>query len=144
MPLAQVLARIGPNSPMRVATPAGILDAQLLRVASDSVYILVRESYLAMPVGVAAVDIRGMPLAAVDTLWIRGGGAREGAMIGAVAGAVGLPLLFLGGMVAGVFPCDGCGLAIGPLLVLIVPPSAVLGALAGVGVANERWRRIYP
>jgi hypothetical protein len=148
MSLTQALAQIGPNSPVRVATPADILSGRLLRVASDSLYILPTED---PRMRWATIETRAVPwaadtlatsLASVDTLWIRGGVTGQGASIGALAGGLGLPVLVFGGMISGLIPCDGCGLTLHvPVLTAVV--GAGLGALFGGAVANERWRRIY-
>lgn len=134
VPVAQVLSRIGPNLPLRVTTPEGVLDGRLLRVASDTLYV-----------SPFADVFQTISLAAIDTLWIREGVGRQGATTGAMAGGGGVALLWAwasggGGPLA---RCDGCGLVPG-FITLTIAAGAGVGALVGAAVAKARWRRVYP
>ncbi len=98
----------------------------------------------------AAASVRRMPLAEIDSVWVRGRATRKGMVVGAVVGGVGLAAVAAG--LASIFEGVGFGdtdydtgmvvrVGVGGLLVGAAG-GAVIGA--GIGALIPRWRRGYP
>lgn len=136
--LGAAVAALRVGAPIRVATSGARADGQFLGATFDS---------LVMSGGTAG---HHLPLAAVDTLWLRDRATRRGAVIGAVTGGLGLALFVA--VVAGSIcqtPAEcraggraGVPLVIGGGFVLGAGGGALLGA--AVGSVTHRWRRLYP
>lgn len=125
------LARLGPGKRVRLhSRDLGRLEGRV--VASSP-------ATLTLNAGDQPTEV---PVATVDSLWVRGTAAKAGAIVGAIPGAVAGVLM---GVIANDLGCkddggDPCPEAIPLLAALGAAGGGLLGAL--VGAAIPRWRRL--
>jgi hypothetical protein len=94
------------------------------------------------PVLQLAMKDTTIPLAMIDSIWVRKTGAKTGAIVGAVA--LGVPsALFWGALCTGLSEGEGCGQwgAVAGLTMAGAGVGALLGA--AIGSASSRWQLRY-
>jgi len=129
----------------RDSAVAQLRTGQQVRISADGMHRLVGKA------GVASNDtldfaqddaVRRIPIAAIDTLWVRGHATTTGLLVGGAAGAV------LGGL-AGAYGAGLCDYDCSETGTSVLAGS-LLGAAAGAGVGAlvgaviPKWKRRYP
>ena len=117
----------------------------LVRLRSEGARLTGR--LIAVGGGVATVETetgrRGVSLSGVDTVWVRGRAAGTGAVVGGIAGAVGLGI-FTALVVDAMCETDDCETAGAGLVGGLIGGAggALLGA--GIGALIPKWKRRWP
>lgn len=130
-PVWRAATRVPPGTIVRLHDRAlGRLEGPLIAASASGIRL-------------AGAGDAPVPLAGVDSLWVRGNAAKTGAIIGAVPGAVGGVFL---GMVANELGCQESGDACPEAVPLLGLAGAAAGALVGtlVGSLIRKWHRRVP
>jgi hypothetical protein len=129
-PIDSALGRVRAGDVIRVRTLDGRLAASRL-IALDGAPLHFRLRGQPVPV----------PVASVDSLWVRGHATKLGARVGAALGAIGFGL-YLG------WACSDpeVGVSPGTCVVLAMPIGGLAGGILGllVGSAFPRWDLRFP
>lgn len=149
--LAALACCLAAGTGAEAQSPAQVLEAQLarkpvVRLGSDGARATGR--LLALAGGTATLQSAdatvSVPLAGVDSIWVRGRATKTGAIVGASVGAIGTAV-FVGWLAAGLceVDCEGAG-ARGALVGFGL--GAVGGGLVGaaIGAAIPKWRLRFP
>lgn len=127
---ARAVARLRPGHRVRIhARGQGQVEGAFLRPTEAAVVLS------------AEPGERFVPIAGIDSLWVRGTAARKGAVLGGVAGAfVGAILMYTANQTAFEDLADRDAALFGAGLGL--PSGALVGTLIGAG--SRPWKRWYP
>ncbi|HEX9165563.1 MAG TPA: hypothetical protein VF862_06610 [Gemmatimonadales bacterium] len=149
---ALLLAVRGASSalPLRAQTVDSVLARQvertsLVRLRSEGAVVTGR--LIAIGSGVATLETetgrRAVSLSGVDTAWVRGRAAGTGAMIGGIAGAVGVGI-FTAVVVHALCETDDCETVGAGFVGGLIGGAggALLGA--GIGALIPKWKRRWP
>ncbi len=146
-----LVSGLGLVAPLRGQSASEVLESRLrrtptVRLGADGARVTGR--LIALGGGGASLETalgpRVVPLASIDSIWIRGRATKTGLLIGAGAGAV-VAAVFLGTVVPAVCETD-CEHAGRDAALAGFAIGAVGGGLLGaaVGTAFPKWRRRYP
>lgn len=127
---ARAVARLRPGHPVRIhARGLGRVEGAFLRPTEAAVVLSAEQGE------------RFVPIAGIDSLWVRGTAAGRGAVLGSLVGAVvGAIAMFTANQTAFEDLADRDAALIGAGLGL--PSGALVGTL--IGAVSRPWKRWYP